>query len=54
VDSEPSACRNLVAKTFGKHLTQSRRRREDNIKMDLRVGGCEDVKWLELAQDRVE
>ena len=33
-------------------LGRPRRRREDNIKMDLQEvgGGCED--WIELAQDR--
>ena len=33
-------------------LGRPRRRREDNIKMDLQEvgGGCED--WMELAQDR--
>ena len=43
----------LVGKPEGKRpLGSPRRRREDNIKMDLQeVGeGCED--WTELAQDR--
>ena len=43
----------LVGKPEGKRpLGRPRRRREDNIKMDLQeVGGsCED--WRELAQDR--
>ena len=44
----------LVQSTSGKLLLHSvlRRRREDNIKMDLQeVGGsCGD--WMELAQDR--
>ena len=43
----------LVGKLEGKRpLGRPRRRREDNIKMDLlEVGrGCED--WMELAQDR--
>ena len=43
----------LVGKPEGKRpLGRSRRRWEDNIKMDLQEvgGGCGD--WLELAQDR--
>ena len=43
----------LVGKTEGKRpLGRPKRRREDNIKMDLQeVGrGCGD--WMELAQDR--
>ena len=43
----------LVGKPEGKRpLGRSRRRLEDNIKMDLQEvgGGCED--WMELAQDR--
>ena len=43
----------LVGKSEGKRpLGRSRRRWEDNIKMDLQEvgGGCGD--WIELAQDR--
>ena len=42
----------LVGKPEGKRpLGRPRRRWEDNIKMDLEVGGgCGD--WMELAQDR--
>ena len=43
----------LVGKPEGKRpLGRSRRRWEDNIKMDLQEveGGCED--WMDLAQDR--
>ena len=42
----------LVGKPEGKRpLGRPRRRREDNIKMDLReIGGGGD--WMELAQDR--
>ena len=43
----------LVGKPEGKRpLGRPRRRREDNIKMDLQevAGRCED--WKELAQDR--
>jgi hypothetical protein len=31
---------------------RSRRRWEDNIKMDLQEVGCEGVDWIELARDR--
>ena len=43
----------LVGKPEGKRLLgRPRRRREDNIKMDLQeVGGCRGD-WMELAQDR--
>ena len=43
----------LVGKLEGKRpFGRSRRRWEDNIKMDLQevAGGCGD--WMELAQDR--
>jgi len=33
-------------------LGRPRRRREDNIRMDLREVGWEDVDWMHLAQDR--
>ena len=33
-------------------LGRPRRRWEDNIKMDLQELGCEDMDWIELAQDR--
>jgi hypothetical protein len=33
-------------------LGRPRRRWEDNIKMDLREIGFEDVVWIHLAQDR--
>jgi hypothetical protein len=28
--------------------------KEDNMNMDVREIGCEDQRWLELAQDRVK
>jgi hypothetical protein len=33
-------------------LGRPRRRREDNIKMDLREVGWRDIDWINLAQDR--
>jgi hypothetical protein len=47
-------CNNtLVGKPVGKEpLGRPRRRWEDNIKMDLREVGWEDVDWMHVAQDR--
>jgi hypothetical protein len=43
----------LVGKPEGKRpLGSPRRRREDNIRMDLREIGWEGVDWIHLAQDR--
>jgi len=43
----------LVGKPEGKRpLGRTRRRWEDNIKMDLQEVGCEGMDWIELAQDR--
>jgi hypothetical protein len=43
----------LVGKTKGrKQLTRTRRRREDNMRMDLREIGWERVDWIRLVQDR--
>jgi 3-oxoacyl-ACP reductase-like protein len=43
----------LVGKPEGKKpLGRSRRRWEDNIKMDLQEVGCVGMDWIGLAQDR--
>ena len=42
-----------MGKPEGKRpLGRSRRRWEDNIKMDLQEVGCGVMDWVELAQDR--
>ena len=43
----------LVGKPEGKRpLGRPRRKLEDNIKMNLQEMECEDMDWIELAQDR--
>jgi ribosome biogenesis protein Nip4 len=43
----------LVGRPEGRRqLERPRHRWEDNIKMDLREIGFEDVDWIHLAQDR--
>jgi hypothetical protein len=43
----------LVGKFGGKRpLRRSRRRWEDNIKMDFREVGCGGMDWIELPQNR--
>jgi hypothetical protein len=43
----------LVGKSEGRRpVGRPRRRREDNIRMDLREMGFGDVDWIYLAQDR--
>jgi hypothetical protein len=43
----------LIGKPEGRSsLGRSRRRWEDNIKMDLKEVGCGGLDWIELAQDR--
>jgi len=39
----------LVGKSEGQ---KSRRRWEDNVKMDLQEVGCGGMDWVELAEDR--
>jgi hypothetical protein len=47
------AYRILVGRLEGRRpLGRPRRRWEDNIKMDIREVGWEDMNWIELAQDR--
>jgi len=42
----------LVGKHDGKRaLGRTRRRWENNIKMDLQEVGCGGMEWIELAQD---
>jgi hypothetical protein len=43
----------LVGKPEGKKLLERTRRKwEDNIKMDLREVGCGGMDWIELAPDK--
>jgi hypothetical protein len=43
----------LVGKLEGRRpLGRTRRRWEDNIRMDLQEVGCGGMDWIELAQDR--
>jgi len=43
----------LVGKPEGKGpLGRTRRRWEDNVKMDLNEVGCGSMDWIELAEDR--
>ena len=49
---ERSVYRVLVGKPMRKRRRgRSRRRWEDNIKMDLQEVGCGGTDWIELAQD---
>jgi hypothetical protein len=46
-------CKGFVAKSEGKRLLEKPRGRwEDNIKMDLREVGWDDMDWINLVQDR--
>jgi hypothetical protein len=39
---------------FKRPLVRTKRRWEDNIKMDLREIGIDGANWIQLAQDRVQ
>jgi hypothetical protein len=48
-----NAYRILVGKPEGRRpLGRPRRRWVDNIKMDLRVIGCDGMDWIDLVQNR--
>jgi hypothetical protein len=48
-----NASKILVTELEGKRsLARLRRRWEDNVRMDLREVGWEDVSWMHLAQGR--
>jgi hypothetical protein len=47
---DKDACRILVGKPRGRQ----KRRKEGDIKMDLTEMCCEEGRWMELAQDRVQ
>jgi len=53
MDGACSVYRLLVGKPEGKRpLGRSRRRWEDNIKMDLQEAGCGGMDWIDVAQRR--
>ena len=53
MEQSRNAYRVLVGKPEGKRpLGSPRHRWEDNIKMDLRVVGCDPGEWIDLAEDR--
>jgi hypothetical protein len=45
---------NFDGETSGKRPLGRPRRREEDNKMILRQIGCEDGRWMELAQDHVQ
>jgi hypothetical protein len=52
MEAKGNAYRTLVGTPKGKRpLRRPRRRRVDNIKMDLRDIGRSDMDWIDLAQD---
>jgi len=53
MEERRGVCRVLVGRPEGKRpLGRPRRRWENDIKVDLQDGGCGDMDWIELAQDR--
>ena len=53
MSEESGVYRVLLGKPEGKRpLGRPRRRRVDNIRMDLQEVGCGDMDWIGLAQDR--
>jgi hypothetical protein len=53
MEEKMNLCRISVGKPEGKRwLGKSRRRWEDNIKIDLGEIGWGDIAWIHLAQDR--
>jgi 3-oxoacyl-ACP reductase-like protein len=53
VGEKRGAYRVVVRKPEGKGpFGETRHRWEDNIKLDLQEGGCRDMDWIDLAQDR--
>jgi hypothetical protein len=53
MEERRNAYRILMGKPEGKRpLGRLTRRWVDNIKMDLRVIGWDDMDWIDLAQDR--
>jgi hypothetical protein len=49
---ERGAYRVLVVNLRKRPLGRPRRRRENNIKMDIEEVGCGGMDWIELAEDR--
>lgn len=55
MEQKTSAYEVLVGTPEGKRqILRSEHRCEDDIKMYLRTIGCEDLDWINLAQDRVK
>ena len=53
MEQSRNAYRVLVGNPEGKRpLGRSRRRWEDNIRMDLSEVGCDPGEWIHLAEDR--
>jgi hypothetical protein len=44
----------LIGNLHGKQTFGRPRRWENNIKIDLREMGCEDMRWMELPPDSVQ